>query len=271
MEKKALVVGVDKYTNTNWNLSGCTKDAEIMSGILQDHFGFPRKNIRLLLDERATSEEIIHRLEWLINNSVSGDSIVFFYAGHGSRIRDRNGDELEDRLDEILCPHDLNWSNGISDDKLSSIFSRLTKGATLTVILDCCHSGTGTRNMSDSDMLIPERKSRSINPPMDILHRSRGEYLQTHRIGYTGNSTSSHVLIAACQPSESAYEYWADGMSRGAFSYAFCKAMKRRNWNLTYREAVADSIRNLRDMGYNQQTPSLEGIGKADKNNNLFN
>ncbi len=49
------------------------------------------------------------------------------------------------QLDEILCPHDMDWNGTyILDDELQKIFSSLSKDANLDVLLDSCHSGTGT-------------------------------------------------------------------------------------------------------------------------------
>ena len=75
-----------------------------------------------------------------------GDSLVFHYSGHGSQVPDRNGDETTDRLDEILCPYDLDWDRPLTDDDLAAACANVPQGALLTVILDCCHSGTGLRD-----------------------------------------------------------------------------------------------------------------------------
>ena len=42
------------------------------------------------------------------------------------KIRDRDGDELKDQLDEILCPHDMDWDGTfITDDDLKDILSNV--------------------------------------------------------------------------------------------------------------------------------------------------
>jgi Caspase domain len=33
---------------------------------------------------------------------ISPDKLLFHFSGHGSQIRDRDGDELKDQLDEII-------------------------------------------------------------------------------------------------------------------------------------------------------------------------
>ena len=262
MTKKALVVGIDKYKNPAWNLQGCSMDAAVMSGMLQDHFGFPGDNVRLLIDDRATKANILSRLDWLVRDAKPGDVLAFFYAGHGSQVRDRNGDELDDHLDEILCPHDLNWDDPLSDDVLSQYFSRVPEGVNLTVIFDCCNSGTATRSLylsvnADGKMGEPEyKKSRFISPPLDIEHRSRGTMLPTLKVGEVVIK-NNHILMTACQSNQEAQEKSIEGPIRGAFSYYLQAVMKRANWVITYREAHLAAMTRLKDNGY-VQVPQLE-------------
>jgi len=264
MTKKALVVGIDKYKNKAWNLEGCGMDAEVMSGMLQDHFGFTRENIHLVLNERATKAMILHRLDLLVRDAKEGDSLVFFYAGHGSQVRDRDGDELKDAMDEILCPHDLDWDDPLTDDILYSYFVRIPQGANLTVVFDCCHSGTATRSLwapvsSEGEILgdVEYNKNRYIKPPADIEHRSRGIALKVRRIGEEVIK-ENHVLIAAAASHQEAQETRLQGEVRGAFSFHFKEALKRANWKLTYRQAHEAALIRLRDNGF-VQIPQLEG------------
>ena len=266
MKKKALVVGIDKYFNPEWNLQGCTLDAAVMSGILQDHYDFPRDNIRLLLNERSTKANILDRLEWLVKDATAGDVLVFFYAGHGSQVRDRNGDELDDRMDEILCPHDLNWDDPLTDDILDSYFSRVPEGANLTIIFDCCHSGTGTRSLyvpvAPDGKIIGEpeyKKIRYLKPPLDIEYRSRGlaSTLETKRLGEAAIQ-QNHLLLAACSSNQESQEKRFQGETRGAFSYYFEKTLGRANWDLTYRQAHEGTLTRLGDDGF-VQIPQMEG------------
>lgn len=64
------------------------------------------------------------------------------YSGHGTQIRDTNGDEA-DGFDEALVPYDYTSAGCILDDELFRIVVRpLRDGVTLTSLMDCCHSGT---------------------------------------------------------------------------------------------------------------------------------
>jgi hypothetical protein len=71
-----------------------------------------------------------------------GDSLFMHYSGHGGSMRDDNGDE-EDGKDETLVPVDYQNAGQIRDDVIfKEVVSMLPKGAQLTVVMDCCHSGS---------------------------------------------------------------------------------------------------------------------------------
>lgn len=71
-----------------------------------------------------------------------GDSLVFYFSGHGLRQPDFKGDE-EDGYDETLCPVDFRKEGMILDNDINSfIVKPLPAGVTLHAIIDACHSGT---------------------------------------------------------------------------------------------------------------------------------
>ena len=149
MSRKALLVGINDYKGIS-DLRGCVNDVTNMRSILKTYLGFQNADIRLLTDSRATKANIITRLNWLVRGAKAGDYLIFHFSGHGSQVRDRDGDELSDRMDELLCPYDMNWEgNYITDDDLRAIFKKLPQGVLLEVFLDSCHSGTGLRAMDD--------------------------------------------------------------------------------------------------------------------------
>lgn len=42
-----------------------------------------------------TKRNIQMALKWLVQGCQSGDSLIFYYAGHGSQVPDENGDEID--------------------------------------------------------------------------------------------------------------------------------------------------------------------------------
>ncbi|KAE8672697.1 Metacaspase-1 [Hibiscus syriacus] len=94
---------------------------------------------RLFIQTRKNIED---SLRWLVKDCQPGDSLVFFYSGHGLRVPDFNNDEV-DGFDETICPLDFKEVGTIKDNDLNSLIVRpLTRGVTLHAIVDACHSGT---------------------------------------------------------------------------------------------------------------------------------
>jgi hypothetical protein len=251
--KKALLVGLNKYhPSLNADLKGCVNDVENMREILTNYFGFDPENIRVIIDDRARQLAIIKRLRWLLKNARAGDELVFHYSGHGSQVRDRNGDELNDQLDEILCPYDLSWNNPLTDDILASLFKKIPKEVFLTMICDSCHSGTMTRGK-----LGNPNTPRFLRPPFDIRARSLGRELPKNKMGVKQNKleTQNHILLSGCKDNQTSADAYINGRYQGAMTWAFTSTI-RESPNLTWFEIHSIVVKKLNSY---TQIPQLSG------------
>ncbi|KHG07796.1 Metacaspase-1 -like protein [Gossypium arboreum] len=89
-----------------------------------------------------TKANIESSLKWLVKDCRSGDSLVFYYSGHGLRQPDFEDDEI-DGFDETICPVDFLKEGMIVDNDIyKTIVQPLTEGVRLHAIVDACHSGT---------------------------------------------------------------------------------------------------------------------------------
>lgn len=262
--KKSVLVGINKYELEGNNLSGCVNDVTNVRDILINYYGFEIPNIRVLVDERATKCNIMERLGWLVDDAKSGDNLVFHFSGHGSQIRERgNGDELDDSLDEIICPTDMDWEGTyITDDELAEMFKRLPAGITLDVILDSCHSGTATRNPF---------KVRYMQPPVDILCRneeniaSKGlfSWIKGFFVGKKKDDTMepindmNHSLMAGCQSKQTSADAYLDSSYNGAFTYYLCKTIRAENGKINRIDLRNKTKGSLEYNGFDQ-SPQLE-------------
>ncbi|OMP09496.1 Peptidase C14, caspase catalytic [Corchorus olitorius] len=145
--KRAVLCGIT-YNNWKYKLKGTINDVRNMRELLITRFGYPRECIRVLTEEETdprfipTRKNIEDSLRWLVNDCRSGDSLMFFYSGHGLRQPDLNNDE-DDGFDETICPVDFLTAGMILDDDLNSLIVRpLKPGVTLHAVVDACHSGT---------------------------------------------------------------------------------------------------------------------------------
>jgi len=143
--KKGVFIGIN-YGDTEHKLLGCVNDAINISELFKTKFGF--NDILILTDEsedenlKPTRSNIIDAMNWLVYDAKAGDSLLFHFSGHGARVKDNNGDEM-DGFDESIIPCDFKTKGRIIDDKIHELLVEpLPKGCKLTAIFDCCHSGT---------------------------------------------------------------------------------------------------------------------------------
>jgi len=264
--KRALLVGVNIYKSlgSDSNLNGCVNDVLNVRDILKTFYGFTNDDIHVLTDERATKENILDRLTSMVRNSQSGDQLLFHFSGHGSQIRDRNGDELADGLDELLCPHDMDWEEAyITDDDLAEIFDQLNPAVSLEVLLDCCHSGTGLRGLIDFIMTRAanprNHRSRFLPPPIDIACREDGEKkaMSINRLLLANQYLSKPVLWAGCKSSQTSADAFIGGKYNGAFTYHLCEIIRRSEGRISRAELIKRMRQDLKDADFEQE-PQLE-------------
>jgi hypothetical protein len=108
--------------------------------------GFRESEMLILMDDgrhhaptKRNIEDAFHRI---CQYSQPGDVVFVHYSGHGGRVRDLSGDE-EDGYDETLIPVDFKRAGQIIDDDiLKDLVKPMRQGVHVTVLMDCCHSGT---------------------------------------------------------------------------------------------------------------------------------
>lgn len=278
MTKKALLVGINDY-NGRGDLKGCVNDILDMHFTLSSVLGYANEEVRVLTDRRATSKAIKHRLKWLVKDAKEGDYLIFHYSGHGSQIRDRNGDEeLSDGMDELICPFDLDWNNRetyITDDDLNDIFKELPSGVLLEVFLDCCHSGTGLKEMglAPPPELQIENPSydRYLQPPADLFMRSYGVEKELHLMSFVENcrerGVENHILWAGCMSNQTSADAYIHGRYHGAFTYYY-NVHIRRDPSVNREELLRKIRASLRHNAYSQ-IPQLE-FGATDRDRSVY-
>ncbi len=258
--KKALLVGIN-YPGTPHALRGCVNDVMEMSQLLSSKYGFEAKNKRMLTDASATTKNILDRLEWLVADAKEGDVLYFHYSGHGSQFidQDYDSDYEPDGKDEILCPIDLDWrTNIITDDDLRRIFNKVPEGVNLTIVLDCCHSGSGIdsgeayETSRSFDIISGPNKNRYLAPPCDILNRGIGLDLKPRDKPI---QDTAGVLISGCQSDQTSADAWIHNKYMGAATYYLIETLKTQNG---YKKIVEEMNAHMKNRGYTQR-PQLNG------------
>ncbi len=146
MSDKALLTGINNYSAIG-DLRGCINDTKSMFALLTEEFGFKESAICVLNDDDVNKAKLRKQWKWLLKGTKPGDRLVFHFSGHGSYTVDQDGDE-DEGVDELICLHTMDWNDPDSyllDDELRAWTQEIPTGVHLTVLLDSCHSGTGTR------------------------------------------------------------------------------------------------------------------------------
>jgi metacaspase-1 len=264
---RALLVGIDEYERPDIpSLRGCVNDVALVRLLLKRYLGVPNEDIRVVVNQRATKENILRRLAATIERAAPGDVVVFYFSGHGSQIRDRDGDELDDGLDELLCPYDMDWDRRtyLIDDDLDAMFRAIPPDVLLEAFFDCCFWGAGPRE------LLPEPRPQSLRtdvrylpPPFDIAARVEGDEhrVDVHHLVACESFSGRNVLWAASREGQAAAEDYIEGRANGIFTYWGCQFIaehiEKIDRTAYSRERLLEDLRAyLHSLGY-AQTPEL--------------
>ncbi|PPA60725.1 caspase family protein [Micromonospora chalcea] len=225
----ALLVGIDHYRAAP-GLRGTVNDVTLAEQFLKTRC--PEQDpssIRVLRDQEATRTAIIVGLRDHLGRAGPGDTAIFWFSGHGSRMAvpaELWHLEPSAEMQTLVC-HDSR-SDGVpelSDKHLSLLLGEIAaRGVHLVVVLDSCHSQSGTRNLS-----------RALPPVTDI---PLIEALLPDLLAAASRPPAQYVELAACRSSETAVETWVDGRYHGLFSWSLISAMRRLGSAATYRDLL---------------------------------
>lgn len=273
----ALLVGINRYaSDTVPDLAGCENDVIALRTLLQEHFAVATDAITVLLNEAATYEAIRTAFRdrllaplqaWAAAHTPTQDAreqpaILFYFSGHGSEapVTDKASG-----LDQTLVPHDSRADGryDIKDRELRRWLADLTQYTTnVTVILDCCHAGSGTRldkkQITNVRACPPDEREQ---PPLSgLLPVLRGALAPTPPVDHL-----NHVLLAACRNDEKAREETLAGQRHGIFTYWLLDVLSQQPLHqpLTYLD-LYNQVRHQLQRTYGMdtqrvQTPQCEG------------
>lgn len=257
--QKALLVGINLYPDAP--LHGCINDVTDMGDFLVESADFDPDHVRLLVDKRATTQNILDRLAWLVADAKPQDQLVFHFSGHGVQLPARNKKGEVDGLDEAICPVNFDWEdNVIRDDDFLRIFSALPAGVQLVWISDSCHSGELSR-----DLLPPRVKAKVMLPPPDIAWRFRSiekKGIVSSRAAIGKTTPLPGVLISGCKANQTSADAYFGDRPNGALTYHLLRTLSAPHGMKESASTVVKSVRaGLKRGGYSQ-VPQLEGDAK---------
>ncbi len=139
----AIVVGIELYREQLAKAEFADRDAKLMSEYLTKVMGYPEEQVVVLLNEKATGNDLKKYFgDWLRNNVERDASVFIYYSGHGAP-NPQTGEAF-------LVPYDgdPNFldSTGYSLKRLYTELDKLP-AKEITVVLDSCFSGAGGRSV----------------------------------------------------------------------------------------------------------------------------
>ena len=212
---RALLIGINNYLSPQIrSLQGAVNDVETMAQILSTRFGFPKSQIKILVDKEATRDGILSALQNFVGQAGPGDLLYIHFSGHGSQAKDFDGDE-EDGMDETIVPYDgrTGGIRDITDDEISEILNRL-KNPNLLIVLDSCHSGTATRSAGIAVRSLPPDSRLDLYEKAALRKRSAVPL-----------NSANYVLLTGAAANQRALDGPIDGRYCGLFSYALAKTL----------------------------------------------
>lgn len=252
-ESRAVLVGVSDYTLLDADLQGPSSDVALMVETLAAR-GMPLAEMTVLVSDASglpadlrqiappTRAAILQALGETAARSAAGDTVVFYFSGHGGQAPDQSGDE-GGGYDEIFLPADAaGWKgtigaveNAILDDELWAwAQGLLAHGVKLIGIIDACHADTGfrgqnalavARGLNGEDLAIPpgtaSTQTIALAPPL------RGDF----------------VFLYAAQSDQRAFEYPSgiDGRWHGEFTLRLAEVLQSpadQSWAQVLRETT---------------------------------
>ena len=251
---RALIVGIDKYTNAS-PLSYAVSDASEVRGILVGELGFSSTNITYLTDAEATKDKILRAyLRFAAEDIDIDERLLVFYAGHGHT---RTGSRGEIGY---LVPSDADLSD------LSTLirWDDLTRNAELIrakhilFIMDACYGGLAlTRNLKPGstrflkDMMLRYSRQVLTAGKADEVVADAGGPIPNHSVftghfieGLRGNAATAEGVITAS----------------GLMAYVYGKVANDKNSNQTPHYGYFDG-----DGDFIIRAPSLNELERPEE------
>lgn len=276
--KLAMIVAVGEYPAANLIPPiASVNDVKYIKAILNKN-GFADKNILTLINARATKAAILKGLTDVATKAKRKDIIVLHFACHGQQIRDQRTIELgkdeDDGYDEALLPYDAKarynptgykGEKHLRDDdlypRLLAIRQKIGPEGSLLVLIDACHSGTGTRAEGfaitrGEPVPFPDPE----NPIDSVINLAAAEARQGF-FEAMPDSISNMVVISGSAPHQENKQLVIDHEELGSLSYSFYKAMSDmptgNNYALLFEKIKATIQAYIPD-----QVPVIEGNGQ---------
>ena len=214
--KYAIIVAIEDY-HEHTKLSKvhyALNDANGVKNALEK-LGYEKDNIQILNNNLATKTSTFEAIKKLSNYTQKGESILFYYAGHGFYV---DGKNLISCVDTSLSSLK---ETCISLQDILGIFNK-SKSSQIMLFLDCCHSGL----------------------EFDVKLRSPIASFSTDELKYEYSNSEYLTGFAACKGDEKSNPDSEN--NHGTWSYFLIKALSGKANAKYYKKGLlfSDDLQN---------------------------
>ncbi len=266
-QKHALIIAVGDYPEAGgWPDIASTNDIAHVKATL-DVLNFKSSDITVVKNAQATKEGILNAFDALERKVNPGDFVLIHFSGHGQQIVDDNNEEI-DQLDEAIVPYDspLDFEQGvyegerlIRDDEIGivtdAIRKKLRSDGRLVLIMDSCHSGSGTRGFGNS------RGTTKLMAPKNFKKSNTSE----RSVGLVRSDKAGLAPMASFFGSSSRelnYETLDEDLKPvGSLSFCFYSTLAKVDPSISF-ESLFQRVRYLMKDKAPRQNPLWEGQGQ---------
>lgn len=269
--KHALIIAIGKYKY--WETISSNNDVPyIKKALLKQEFA--ENNISVLSDSQATMAGFNMAFKNLIGRVKPGDIVFIHVSAHGEQIEDDNKDEA-DGLDESIVSWDApkpGSTNNYAKEQLKyfrddqfgrymdELRARLGKNGDVLVVMDACHSGSGTRGSHKVRGGEKPLVSKDFKAPLKINQSAPNVFLESSGVS-PAQGLASFVLISGALAEEKNTEsVYPDGKEGGSLSIAVSNVFENLKPGTTYRSFFASILSILNEIVPDQH-PVIEGDG----------
>jgi hypothetical protein len=224
----AVVVGVADYNHMP-KLKYTDNDAYEYSAFLKsvEGGGLPDQQVRVLVDEEATRNNILIALQTQFKKADANDMVIMYFSGHG--------------LEGCFLPYDYDgMNNKLLHSEVLDVFKQ-SKAKYKLCLGDACHSGSLTTTLA------------AKSPAKVTLDRYYAAF---------DESSGGTALLMSSKGEEVSLE--DSGLRRGVFSHYLIKGLKGEadsngNKIVTVNELHRYVVEKVRSYTQRQQNPIITG------------
>lgn len=237
-------------------------DAEQFAATIKSVMHIPSSNMRVV--KNAHVQDFRQSMEWLRDQVKSEDTVVIYFSGHGTTVRDDNQDEA-DGLDEVFVMYDAaqvqapSLKHVVVDDQFTTWVSAL-RTQKVVVFIDACFSGGLSKGVSTTvtnartKFFIGGELGRVLpaSKPVAVGQKDLPGGMDGQDTGML--KTGKGVVYAAAQEGQNALEVSAGGL----FTIQFLSELRRSKGG-NFMTVFESTLQKVHQVSRQQQTPVALG------------